>query len=122
VAAQLVYYCAQTLIKISLLLMYHRIFGINKRFRIANYIAGVLIIVWWLASFWDTVFQCVPVQAEWDKAISNPECQNIEMAALAPAFSNLIMDLLFVVLPLPMTWNLQLDGRAESSLTFYLRA
>ncbi len=93
--------------------MYDRIFGINKHFRIADYVAGILVIVWWLASFSDTVFQCVSVQAEWDKAISNAKCQNIEMAALATAYSNLILDLLFIVLPLPMTWNFQLDGRAE---------
>lgn len=73
--------------------------------------------MWWLASFWDTAFQCTPVQAEWDKSITTANCQNIEMAALGTAFSNLILDLLFIILPLPMIWNLQLDSRAKISLT-----
>ena len=117
VAAQILYYSAQTLIKMSLLLLYHRLFSVNKQFRIALFVAGALTVMWWLASFWDTVFQCVPVQASWDHSIKNARCQNIRDAALGTGISNLILDLLFLLLPVPMIWRLQVSRRIKVSLT-----
>lgn len=116
-ATQLLYYCVQAIIKISLLLLYHRIPAASKAFRSALYVAGTLAILWWLASFLDTVFQCTPVQASWDKNIQNFHCQDIEAAALATGVSNLILDLLFLALPIPMIWNLQVEKRIKVSLT-----
>lgn len=116
-ATQVLYYCAQTLIKISLLLLYHRLFSVNKPFRIALLAAGALVMIWWTASFWDTIFQCVPVQASWDKSIKNARCQNIRDAALGTGISNLILDLVFLLLPVPMVWRLHVSRRVKVSLT-----
>lgn len=116
-ATQVLYYCAQTLIKISLLLLYHRLFSVNKPFRIALFAAGALVVIWWTASFWDTIFQCVPVQASWDKSIKNARCQRIRDAALGTGISNLILDLVFLLLPVPMVWRLHVSRRVKVSLT-----
>ena len=116
-ATQLLYYCAQTTIKISLLLMYYRIFAINKRFRIALYAAGTVTIMWFLACFLDTIFQCTPVEASWNHSIPNAKCQNIEKAALSTGISNLILDVLFIALPIPVIWDLKLPKRIRVSLT-----
>lgn len=117
VATQTLYYCVQTLIKISLLLLYHRLFSANKPFRVALFVAGALAVMWWIASFWDTIFQCVPVQASWDNSIRNARCQDIRDAALGAGISNLILDLLFLLLPVPMIWRLQVSKRIKVSLT-----
>lgn len=117
VATQVLYYCAQTLIKISLLLLYHRLFGVDKQFRLALFVAGALIVMWWIASFWDTIFQCVPAQASWDKSIKNAKCQSIRGAALGTGISNLILDVAFLLLPVPMIWRLHVSKRIKVSLT-----
>ena len=116
-ATQVLYYCAQTLIKISLLLLYHRLFSANRHFRVALFVAGALVIMWWMASFWDTIFECVPVQAFWDKSITNAKCQSIREAALGTGISNLILDLLFLLLPIPMIWRLHVSTRTKVFLT-----
>ena len=116
-ATQLLYYCVQAIIKISLLLLYCRIPAIGKHFRSALYVAGTLTIMWWIASFLDTVFQCIPVQASWNKSIPHAHCQSVRMAALATAISNLILDLVFLALPIPVIWNLQIEKRIKVSLT-----
>ncbi len=116
-ATQLLYYCAQTTIKMSLLLMYYRTFSVNRRFRIALYAAGTLTIMWFLASFWDTMFQCTPVEASWNHSIPNAKCQDIEKAALGTGISNLILDVLFIALPIPVIWDLKLPKRIKVSLT-----
>ena len=117
VVTQVLYYCAQTLIKISLLLLYHRLFSVHKPFRVALFVAGALAVMWWLATFWDTIFQCVPVQAEWDKNLKNARCQVVREEALGAGISNLILDLLFLLLPVPMIWRLQVSKRIKASLT-----
>ena len=117
IATQLLYYCAQTTIKISLLLMYYRTFSADKTFRIALYAAGTVTIMWFLASFWDTVFQCTPIEASWNHSIPNAKCQNIEKAALGTGISNLILDVLFIALPIPVIWDLKLPKKSKLSLT-----
>ena len=117
IATQLLYYCAQTTIKMSLLLMYYRTFLANNRFRIAIYAVGTVTIVWFLASFWDTLFQCKPIEASWNHSIPNAKCQNIEKAALGTGISNLILDVVFIALPIPVIWDLNLPRRIKTSLT-----
>ena len=117
IATQLLYYCAQTMIKMSLLLMYYRTSLVNERFRIAIYAAGTLTIIWFLASFLDTIFQCKPIEASWNHSIPNAKCQDIEKAALGTGISNLILDALFIALPIPVIWDLSLPKRIKASLT-----
>lgn len=111
------YFCAQALAKLSILLMYHRLFGINKKFRIALCVAGALTIMWWIAAFLDSIFECVPVQAIWDKSIRDPQCQNVRASALGTGIANMILDILFLIIPLPMIWKLQVTKRIKVSLT-----
>ena len=75
-----------------MLLMFNRLFGIEHKFRIALHVAGALTIMWFLACFFDAVFECTPVLASWNKMIPNTECQSIEKAALATGISNLFLD------------------------------
>ena len=114
---QLLYYCAQTLIKLSLLLLYNRVFGVGRPFRIALYVAGALTISWWLAAFIDTIFQCIPVQYSWNMDMKNGRCQDIRAAALGTGISNLILDVLLLALPLPMIWQIKIDRKIRVSLT-----
>ena len=118
VATQLLYYCAQTTIKLAILLLYNRVFGVNRKFRMALYVYGALVVMWWVASFLDTIFMCTPVQASWDKSIQNARCQNIRNAALATGVSNLILDIMILAMPLPVIWGLQASKRVKVSLTF----
>ena len=117
VATQLLYYCVQAIIKISLLLLYHRLFGVDKLFRTALYVSAALTLMWWLGSFLDTIFQCIPVAASWDNSIKDAKCQSIEDAALGTAIPNLILDILFLLLPVPIIWKLNVDKRVKVSLT-----
>lgn len=117
VVTQVLYYCAQTLIKISLLLLYHRLFNANKHFRTALLVAGTLVVMWGIASFWDTIFQCLPIQASWDKSIKNAKCQTVRREALGTGISNVILDFLFLLLPIPMIWRLQVSTKIKVSLT-----
>lgn len=111
------YFCAQALVKISILLLYHRLFGVDKWFRLTLRVAGALTVMWWIAAFLDTMFQCEPIQAIWDKSIQNAKCQDIRASALGTGIANMILDIMFLIIPLPMIWKLQVTRRVKVSLT-----
>ncbi|KAF6225737.1 hypothetical protein HO133_009739 [Letharia lupina] len=117
IATQTIYFCAQALVKVSILLLYHRLFGVVEWFRIALCVAGALTIMWWIAAILDSIFQCVPVQAIWDKSIRDPKCQDVRASALGTGISNMILDIMFLIIPLPMIWKLQVTRKIKISLT-----
>ena len=80
-------------------------------------VAEILVIMWCFASFWDTIFECVPVRAEWDKNIRNARCQSFRELALGSGISNLILDVMFLLLPVIMVWQLQISKIIKVSLT-----
>ena len=45
-------------IKASFMLFLRRIFGHIEAFRLAFWIVGVYVSLWWLTTFWMSVFQC----------------------------------------------------------------
>ena len=52
-------------IKASLMILLRRIFGHVKAFRIAFWVVGVYVCLWWLTTFWMSVFQCWPISSSW---------------------------------------------------------
>ena len=52
-------------IKASLLLFLRRIFGHVRGFRVAFWIVGAYIFLWWLTTFWMSIFQCKPISSNW---------------------------------------------------------
>ena len=54
-------------IKASFLLFLRRIFGHMRAFRLAFWIVGFYVFLWWLTTFWISVFQCWPVSGNWSE-------------------------------------------------------
>ena len=52
-------------IKASLMLFLRRIFGHVKAFRLALWVVGAYVFLWWLTTFWMSVFQCWPIASNW---------------------------------------------------------
>ncbi|KAL9630780.1 MAG: hypothetical protein Q9164_006247 [Protoblastenia rupestris] len=117
-AIQSMYFCTQAIIKTSLLLLYYRIFSQIKAYRWAIYIAGAIVFAWWAALFFAGIFECVPVSAFWDRSIKNPKCFDLIAFSLANGISNLLTDVMILLLPIPMVWRLHMDKKQKLTLTF----
>ena len=52
-------------IKASLMFFLHRIFGHVRVFRVGLWIVGGYVFLWWLTTFWMSVFQCWPISSNW---------------------------------------------------------
>lgn len=95
-------------IRISVLLLYRRIFDV-RRFRLATYVVGGLTIAWWLAAVMVAIFQCHPVKDAWSPLMGfTKNCINFGAFWYGIAGSNLILEIVTLVMPLYLVWSLQL--------------
>ncbi|CAL5866686.1 uncharacterized protein PFLUO_LOCUS896 [Penicillium psychrofluorescens] len=113
IAFQQVYFLTQTVTKVSVLLLYYRVFGVHARFRIAAYITGGIVIAWWISCFFATMFTCIPLKALWDTSIKNKTCIDMRKFGIANGSFNMITDIMVVALSVPMVWSLQLSQKKK---------
>lgn len=100
-----------TAVRISILLLYRRIFDtvIFKRILAA---VGSLCLAWLLGEICTEIFLCSPISAAWDpQLIFTDHCGNLQASILGITISSMLLDVIILCLPLPMIWKLQLPPR-----------
>ncbi|KAL6714621.1 hypothetical protein ACLMJK_008046 [Lecanora helva] len=108
IISQEVFYCVATSVfKWSALLLYHRIFGSVKKFTIVLWIVAAVIFANNFAEIFLSIFQCNPIRKAWDQELEG-SCVNILLAAPIPGAINVGCDVVTVLLPIPMIWNLHM--------------
>ncbi|KAL8764616.1 MAG: hypothetical protein Q9194_006944 [Teloschistes cf. exilis] len=105
------YIVAITAAKMSLLLFLYRIFHVDKRFRIAAWITGGILVLWSLITILLAIFSCRPIKASWDlkvrmdpKTVCYPKAYDVSNVY---GFCNVITDVVLIVLPIPLVWKMQ---------------
>ncbi|KAL9064748.1 MAG: hypothetical protein Q9161_008677 [Pseudevernia consocians] len=105
------------MVKISILLMYRRIFD-TEAFKKATWVVGVACVAWAIAAVLCLVFQCHPFSGLW-----NPEdtftskCINLQSYYRAVASSNMALDIIILCMPLYMVWRLKLEASQKLMLS-----
>ncbi|KAL8727053.1 MAG: hypothetical protein Q9166_006296 [cf. Caloplaca sp. 2 TL-2023] len=115
-ASELIWAASIPIIKISILLLYIRIFGHLRYFKLLAYIIGVFSICWSIMVILVLSFQCRPVQYIWDKSIKGT-CVNAPLFFIIGSAPNVFTDFALLVLPLPAVWNLHTTRAQKISLT-----
>lgn len=111
----LVYNSGITSIKLSVLMFYVRIFHKIRSYRIAFWVMGAIIVSWDIAVSMMAIFTCIPVQAAWISSIHG-RCLDYQSTFLGTAVSNIIIDVLLLILPMPMLWKLNINTRRKIAL------
>lgn len=107
-----VLYCMGTAaFKFSALLLFHRIFGLVRRFTVLLWAMAFVVAANNIAEIFLSIFQCTPVHKAWDQGVAG-SCVNILLAACIPGAINVFTDFAIVLLPIPMVWRLQM-GRSR---------
>lgn len=101
--------------KLSVLLMYYRIFKFGY-FKNATWIIGGLVVAWGVAITFLTFFICYPVEKLWDASVPG-RCMDKALVRLLNAISTILSDLVILVLPIPQVWKLQLRRSQKIALT-----
>lgn len=112
----LVYVCTVTSIKMSVLLMYYRVFKVQSFKRVVFAVSGALLI-WFIITFFVTLFKCNPISSSWDWQ-QQGTCVNHRVLFLATAAGNSIFDVVILCLPIKMIWGLQMSTPKRIQLTF----
>ncbi|KAJ5889048.1 hypothetical protein N7495_009089 [Penicillium taxi] len=92
------------IIKISILLMYGRIFP-TRYFRVSAYILGSIVIAWVIAIVCVSVFQCRPISKAWNNDLPGT-CINLKDSFIGNAVPNIVTDILILALPVQIVWGL----------------
>ncbi|KAM0800100.1 hypothetical protein BDR22DRAFT_852859 [Usnea florida] len=116
------YFTTTATIKISLLLLYYRLFFPSRPFRIAVYTAAAIVLAWWIAVLFADIFQCVPVEAFWEIHGNNmfhntATCMNTITFSIGTGVSNLLTDIIVLSLPIPMVWSLKQNRTQKITMT-----
>ncbi|KAJ5799070.1 uncharacterized protein N7518_001138 [Penicillium psychrosexuale] len=90
--------------KISILLMYCRIFP-TREIRIASLVLGGMTLSWLVAIILVSVFQCNPIPRAWDTRIPG-KCINLKGMFIGNAVPNIVTDILILSLPVKVVWGL----------------
>ncbi|KAL8675893.1 MAG: hypothetical protein Q9186_007527 [Xanthomendoza sp. 1 TL-2023] len=111
---QIVFACAISVTRLSLLAFYHRIFPV-KRFTIVAIITGCILIAWWLSFIFAILFSCYPIESFWNKAIIG-RCVNEHTLSWGVTGSELATNIIMLVLPIPWLWHLRLAWTKKLAL------
>ena len=105
------------MVKISILLLYRRIFDTPK-FRRATTIVGLACLAWLIAALLCLAFQCHTEAERYnpDSLFSN-QCIDLKAYWVSVTGSNMALDLIILSMPLHMVWNLRLATRQKIALT-----
>lgn len=117
-ALEIFYFFQMTLLKLTLLFFFLRIF---PKTIIRNLLKGTIIftILWGLAFVLVAIFQCQPIShywTNWDNEHNNGRCINVNALAWSHAIISIVLDIWMLVLPLYEVFRLQLSPRKKISV------
>jgi hypothetical protein len=115
-ASQLLWAVAIPIIKISILLLYTRIFGVLSYFRYTAYILGVFLFLWGIMVVFVVSLACRPLKYTWDKS-GEGSCINATVFYIIGSGLNVITDFITLFLPLHAVWYLQSSIQQKLLLT-----
>lgn len=109
-------------LKVSIAFVLLRI-AVARRYIYIIKISIAVVVIWNTATFFYNVFQCTPVQGQWDLRLKDAKCVSGDSyVSAAYAFSVLavVSDWLYALLPIPMIWNLKLNRLTKVMVSIVL--
>ena len=114
---QILYFSTSVAFKTSLILLYHRLFGIVRWFRSILILVESVVVCYFLVCVFVAIFECKPVSFYWDKSVPGGSCIDMKRFYQWNGVANMLIDLLILSLTFPMVWRLQIDLRKKLTLS-----
>lgn len=114
--SSIIYLFALGLYKSTILLLYLRLFGVNKKFNRTTRAVLIFVITYLLSNLLTLAFGCVPISKFWDQSFQG-HCISEQKAGVVYGSLNVVTDVVIFVLPLPMVWRLQLSRESKLGVT-----
>lgn len=117
-ASSIIYATSISTIKMSIVLLYQRLFRTPK-FVAATRAVAAAVLAWWIVVVIVQIFSCNPIKGQWD--LSTPsKCISAAHFYVGVAVLNILTDVVLLLMPLPMIWRLQMSQlqKVTLSITF----
>lgn len=101
--------------KVSILILYTRLFP-STRFKRVCIGVGIFVGAYSITAIMTNIFQCTPVQSNWDKTIT-PHCVDLGLELTIVSSINVLTDATILVLPMPFIWRLKTNLRRKIQLS-----
>ncbi|KAF2760525.1 hypothetical protein EJ05DRAFT_474395 [Pseudovirgaria hyperparasitica] len=111
------YGVAITFTKLSILLLYRRIFHASKSLMWVVWILGSFVLCFGLSIVFSGLFTCTPANGFWNLSVK-AKCVNMFALFEANAAINIGTDFVITVLPLPSIWRLGLPIHQKIGVSF----
>lgn len=107
-------------VKISVLFLYRRIFP-TRWLKFTLLALGLFTFFQWITFNLVTIFQCVPVSAQWTPGLG-ANCVNYSIATMVSEILNVVTDILILASPMHTVWRLKASKARKRliTLTFLL--
>jgi hypothetical protein len=112
------YFSVVTAIKVSILLMYRRLFSVDASFRLHSLILGIVVFVFWVAASLATVFNCNPVKYNWIGLVLEEHCFNFNVFWMVTGSVEVVIDTVILALPVRLVLRLELSRKQKASIVF----
>ncbi|MCJ1444917.1 MAG: hypothetical protein MMC23_005421 [Stictis urceolatum] len=116
--SSILYFSIVSVIKISVLFLYRRIFSIEREFRIQSRLVIILVGIFWLATTVTTLANCVPFQYSWIGLSLKEHCINHNVFWMATGAVEVVLDTAILTLPIRMVLRLQLSSKRKAFVVF----
>lgn len=110
-ADNILYTCCTASVKMSIVLLFRRIF-VTRIFKHITAVLLVILTMWWIAVLLTQIFSCTPVDASWIPTKAET-CVETLMFYNAVTISNVTFDFILLILPMPSVWKLQIDYKKK---------
>jgi hypothetical protein len=114
-----IYDIALWLTKTSALLFFRRIFSKRRSptwFNMALLVTHGLNTAWLVGILLATIFFCDPIPKQWTPDLPG-HCGQVSTLWIGSAISNVIIDFIILILPLPMIWGLHTSSRRRAGIS-----
>jgi len=98
----------QTFAKLSLLILYFRIFEVQTYFRYEVFIVGAVQIAWGVANVLVRLFFCQPIRGAWNPFLKGAKCGDPNLLMAAGGAVNGLIDFVMIAMALQIVHKLQL--------------
>jgi hypothetical protein len=120
--ATLFYIGNMMFIKISIALFLLRI-AVQKRYIWILRISVIIVAIWTTAIFFFDLFQCWPIESQWNKTLPKWKCvsaSSFVSAAYSISVMTILSDWLYALLPIPMIWSVNMSVQTKATVAFVL--
>ncbi|KAJ4421066.1 hypothetical protein N0V82_003970 [Gnomoniopsis sp. IMI 355080] len=115
-AAKIVFAWNLCLTKISILLMYYRIFDLSRSGKVYLVAIGSFVVLWSVISTFLFVLTCIPLQKLWQPKLTG-SCLSLVVRWYANAVSTVLADLMIIFLPITQVFRMTLSRMEKIAVT-----